>query len=361
MPLTFDGLKKQRFRWALGGIQILRQHWREMVPLAPHRLHLSRAQRAHYLLGAVQWFGDAVLAAFTVLLLGTAVATAAHDRLPVAQITGAVLVIPVLFLGFGLLRAVWALRASGQLTWRDAGSALRVWFALSWTVTMADIRGLLVAKARFLRTPKRKEGMNTWGRALLSARFETTLAAVAVLAAAAMEVRAPGLTTTVLAVLLLFQAFVYLCAPWASFAAEGIKITPLRRTYLRSSQTTGEVYEGRSAVAAVPLGLAFGAFAAMVVAFAATSPAGRQPFPGGSLPGNAPAILGPQTPTAQPTPVGHRSPKASPSATPASTPSASPSPSSSPSPNPSPSPSPQPSGSPKPSPSPSPTSSSLRS
>jgi cellulose synthase/poly-beta-1,6-N-acetylglucosamine synthase-like glycosyltransferase len=51
MPLTFDGLKKQRFRWALGGIQILRQHWRELVPLAPHRLQLTRAQRLHYLVG----------------------------------------------------------------------------------------------------------------------------------------------------------------------------------------------------------------------------------------------------------------------------------------------------------------------
>jgi cellulose synthase/poly-beta-1,6-N-acetylglucosamine synthase-like glycosyltransferase len=31
MPLSFDGLKKQRFRWALGGIQILRRQWRELV------------------------------------------------------------------------------------------------------------------------------------------------------------------------------------------------------------------------------------------------------------------------------------------------------------------------------------------
>ena len=31
MPLSFDGLKKQRFRWAIGGIQILRRQWRELV------------------------------------------------------------------------------------------------------------------------------------------------------------------------------------------------------------------------------------------------------------------------------------------------------------------------------------------
>jgi len=35
MPLNFDGLKKQRFRWALGGVQILKFHWRELIPLPP--------------------------------------------------------------------------------------------------------------------------------------------------------------------------------------------------------------------------------------------------------------------------------------------------------------------------------------
>ena len=43
MPLDFDGLKKQRFRWALGGIQILKFHWREMVPFAKHRMRLTAA------------------------------------------------------------------------------------------------------------------------------------------------------------------------------------------------------------------------------------------------------------------------------------------------------------------------------
>ncbi len=363
MPLTFDGLKKQRFRWALGGIQILRQHWRELLPFAPHRLRLTRAQRAHYLLGAVQWFGDAMLATFTVLLLGTAIATAAHDRLPVAQITGAVLVIPLLFLVFGLLRAVWALRASGRLSWRDAGAALRVWFALSWTVTLADIRGLVVSRASFLRTPKRREGISNWAQALRSSRFETGLAVVAVMAAAAMEVRALSFTTTVLALLLLFQASVYLCAPWASLAAEGIRITPMRQIYLNSSRSTGGGYQDRSSIAAIPLGLAFAAFAGLVVAFAAASPPGPQPFGTGRGSGGIPAVLNPPpaasvaskpTPAPKPTASPSVSPSASPTASPSASPSASPkaSPSPSPSSSPRPTPSPSPSASPTASPTP---------
>jgi cellulose synthase/poly-beta-1,6-N-acetylglucosamine synthase-like glycosyltransferase len=344
MPLTFDGLKKQRFRWALGGLQILRQHWRELVPLAPHQLKLTRAQRWHYLVGAVQWFGDFLLLVFTLLLVATAVATAAHERLPVRQITGAVLVIPLLFLIFGLLRAVWAMRRSGELSWGDAVRALRVWFALSWTVAMADVRGLLALKASFLRTPKRRGGLSGFRQALRSARPETSLAVVAVGSAAVMEVRALSVTTSLLAVLLLFQAAVYLSAPWASLATEGIRITPLRQIYLRSAQNSGGLaLETRSPAVFLPVGLALAAFAGLVVAFAATSPTAPAPFGGG-----------PKTPTtsAPKLPVVAASP--SPSPTPKSSPSTSPSPSASASATPSASPSPSPTATPTPSPTPTP-------
>jgi cellulose synthase/poly-beta-1,6-N-acetylglucosamine synthase-like glycosyltransferase len=336
MPLTFDGLKKQRFRWALGGIQILRQHWRELVPLAPHRLQLTRAQRLHYLVGAVQWFGDLLLLAFTLLLLATALATATHQRLPVREITGAVLVIPLLFLIFGLLRAVWAIRGSAELGWGDAIRALRVWFALSWTVAMAGVRGVLVSKASFLRTPKRRGSLSSWRQALRAARPETCLAAAAVAAAAVMEVRAFSLTTTILAVLLLFQAVVYLSAPWASLATEGIQLTPLRQIYLRSAQNSGGIeMEARSSTAMLPVGLAVAAAAVLIVAFATTSPTAPAPFGGGpSLAANTPSPSPSASPSVSPSP----SPSASASPSPSPSPSASPSPSSSPSATPSPSP-----------------------
>src|SRR5437879_7642613 len=137
MPLDFDGLKKQRFRWALGGIQILRMHGRELLPFARHRLRLSAAQRAHYLLGALQWFGDVLTACFTLLLIATAVATALHHQLPLRRLTAAVLAIPLAFAAPGLTRALWAMRATTGCTAGDALRALRVWFALSWVVTLA--------------------------------------------------------------------------------------------------------------------------------------------------------------------------------------------------------------------------------
>ena len=67
MPLTFEALKSQRYRWCFGGIQILRMHLRSLT------IHkgLSAGQRWAYLSGALQWYGDLLgLIFFSFLLAG---------------------------------------------------------------------------------------------------------------------------------------------------------------------------------------------------------------------------------------------------------------------------------------------------
>jgi cellulose synthase/poly-beta-1,6-N-acetylglucosamine synthase-like glycosyltransferase len=286
MPLSFDGLKKQRFRWALGGIQILRMHWRDLLPLAPHRLRLTAAQRIHYLLGSVQWFGDLLTAVFTLILGLTAVAVATHHHLPLRQMTGTVLAVPLVFLVTGLLRALWALRRTTGCGWGDAVRALRVWFALAWVVSLACLRGLVRRGAAFLRTPKMEEGRGTLRRALRFSLAETVIALLAVATAAAMLAVSPGLSTALLGLLLLFEAFVFTCAPWASAAAERVAMTPARRAFLRSPQSTGD----RPALAPALTALGAGGLAAVViaatVAFAGVAPS--TPAPANQAPGPPP-------------------------------------------------------------------------
>jgi hypothetical protein len=327
MPLDFDGLKKQRFRWALGGIQILKFHWRELLPLARHRMNLTVAQRIHYLLGSVQWFAEVLTAVFTILLLATALATSLHQQLPVRQLTGAVLAIPLAFAATGVLRAMWAMRRACHSSFADSLSALRVWFALSWVVTLACLRGLVQKRAEFLRTPKSKEGGSLLA-ALRASRTETLLTIAAILGGAAMLIRSPGLATVILGLLLFFEAFVYSNAPWASMAAEGIILTPERRAYARSPQNTGDRPAWKRGAVAVPVGLTALVAAAAVAALVVSSPTDRSPFSGSQqdLPriGNVAPNFG-VGPTPNPSP--------SVSATPAQA-SASPSSASSPSPTP---------------------------
>ena len=314
MPLDFDGLKKQRHRWALGGIQILRFHAAELLPFRRHRLRLSRAQRIHYLLGSVQWFGDLITAAFTILLIATAIATAMHHRLPLRQLTGSVLVVPVVFLLTGVARAMWAMRRTTGCTWGDSLRALRCWFSMSWVVALACARGLATSRAEFLRTPKRREGEASWLKALRTSRTETLLAVTALVAAAAMLVRAPAPTTVALAVLLVFQGWLYTNAVWASMAAEGIALTPARRVYLMSAQNTGERPALRPAAAALMSGLGVAAVGAAIAALVATGPSDTTPpFTGGQS--DSPRIGGSASPPATP---------AVPTAPPTSTPTATP-------------------------------------
>jgi cellulose synthase/poly-beta-1,6-N-acetylglucosamine synthase-like glycosyltransferase len=338
MPLTFDGLKKQRFRWALGGIQILRMHWREMLPFTRHRLRLTAAQRMHYLLGSMQWFGDLLTATFTILLLVTATAAFFEHRLPVREITGPAVLVPLVFLVSGVGRALWALRVRSATSWGDAFRALRVWFALSWVVTLACLRGLISRHAAFLRTPKKKAGRGTILQALRSSLAESSLTGLALLAAVVIIVATPSVATAVLAILLVYLAGVYSSAIWASAAAEGIALTPFRQLYLRSAQNTGQRPEFRGGRRLLPAGVIVTAAVAIGLVLM-SSPAVENPGTQ-TLP---PIVQQPQT--RQPLPVNpFPTPSASTSpttaaSTPATTPSATTLPSSTPTASPQPAPS----------------------
>lgn len=328
MPLDFDGLKKQRFRWALGGVQILRRWWRELVPFTRHRLRLSRGQRVHYLLGSVQWFGDPITAAFTFLLVVTAIVTAFHHRLPVRQLSGGVLIVPLAFAVTGVARALWALRRATGCTLAESVQALRVWFALSWVVSLACVRGVIRRHAEFLRTPKQRGGA-TLLNAVRSSRTETLIAIVAVAAAVAMVVSSPSFATLFLGGMLLFEGAVYASAPAASIAAEGIHLTPERREWLESPQNTGDRPARRNAVLfGGAVVVAAGAAGAIAAALIAGSPPDTAPF----SQGNPPPIANPtSTPSASATPsaTATPSPSSTPTATPTGTPTATPKPSAS--------------------------------
>src|SRR5262249_58785728 len=46
--------KKQRYRWAYGGFQILRKHWRHLLPLDGG---LTREQKREFAIGWLNWLG----------------------------------------------------------------------------------------------------------------------------------------------------------------------------------------------------------------------------------------------------------------------------------------------------------------
>src|SRR6266704_1624208 len=111
MPLTFEALKGQRYRWCFGGIQILRMHWRSLLPGRRTRQnHLTTAQRWAYLAGGIQWYGDFLGVAFLIFLLAGAANEALGGGTLFRKLTVfLVATVPVL-VTLGLVRAVALLR-----------------------------------------------------------------------------------------------------------------------------------------------------------------------------------------------------------------------------------------------------------
>lgn len=54
LPDTFDAYKKQRYRWAYGGFQILRKHWRYLLPRTNA---LTHDQKREFAVGWLNWLG----------------------------------------------------------------------------------------------------------------------------------------------------------------------------------------------------------------------------------------------------------------------------------------------------------------
>ena len=155
MPLTFEGLKGQRYRWCFGGIQILRMHWRSLLPGRKARdNHLTNAQRWAYLAGGVQWYGDLLGLVFLVFLLAGAWNLATGGGELFRKLTPfLVATVPVL-VGLGLVRAIALLRRGTGASWRDALGAFFIWQSTSLVVSRASVHGPVRPQGRVPAYPE---------------------------------------------------------------------------------------------------------------------------------------------------------------------------------------------------------------
>jgi hypothetical protein len=209
MPLTFSALKRQRFRWCFGGMQILRGHGKRLVPwVRDPDDHLTPAQRADFLLGGLQWSIDLVALGYTLVLAASLVTVLDGGEVGFRPLGGPTVVVPLALALAGAVRAVWALRVLEGISVRRAVLAFGTWLGLSLTVARAVALGAVRREGVFLRTPKwRHDGGLV--EALRATRAETALAG----ALAAGAVVAAAHRQPVLAVLALWQSVTYAAAP----------------------------------------------------------------------------------------------------------------------------------------------------
>ena len=254
MPLSFEALKGQRFRWCFGGIQILRMHWRSMVPGVGGRGNrLTTGQRWAYLSGALQWYGDLLSLVFFFFLLGGALNIALGGGLLFRMLTPFLLgAIPLLVL-VGFVRAVALIRRGTGASWSDALGAFFIWQATSLVVARASVQALFARKAEFLRTPKTGEHPGILD-AFRGNRAETAFAVLGLAGVVAALMHPTSLSGPLLAGLLLLPTISFAAAPLNSLAARRAALPPdlaaRRRAELRRHHYVRRSVAGFTAVGA---------------------------------------------------------------------------------------------------------------
>lgn len=215
MPFDLEGLKKQRFRWCFGGIQLLKKHWESLMPWA-HMVDpnnkLTLAQRYYYLIGGLGWYSDVFNLLFAGFLVLGALFNLFSSSVKIRPLTDTVIIVPAVFLLLHILRFLWVLRNRLRISLGMAFATMYNFFSLGWAVTLACIQGLVQKEGVFLRTPKSGSGSRAW-HAIQVTQWETTIALICAMAGVLSFILDPNWRTFSLMVLLFWQGSLYIAAP----------------------------------------------------------------------------------------------------------------------------------------------------
>ncbi|HTI85619.1 MAG TPA: glycosyltransferase [Alphaproteobacteria bacterium] len=228
-PDSFEGYKRQRFRWVYGATQIIRRHWRTLL-LPQSKSGLTLAQRYHFVTGWLPWLADLMHVVFTVGALawtiGLVVAPKRFD-FPLTLFLAPALGV----LGFKFFGALWLYRARVPCTALQRIGAALAAMALSFTVARGIFVGIISPSKPFMRTPKCEDAPALM-QGFLMAWEETTIAAF--LFAAAIAILAAygfmNLEAKLWALMLIAQSVPYVSALITSLIAA---IPPEKLTRLR--------------------------------------------------------------------------------------------------------------------------------
>ncbi|WP_284179644.1 glycosyltransferase [Rhabdaerophilum sp. SD176] len=179
LPNTFRDYKKQRHRWASGGMQIVFKHARAFLP---GRSKLSLPQRRTFAAGWLSWLANESLGVLIAIL--NIVWTPVVAFLSIA-VPDKILTLPILFmLGLSLLHFGLLYKRCVDMSAKEMALALMAHMSLQWTMARAVGKSLFADKLVFIRTDK---GGKAQKSDVFAARGEAIMAGL-LLASATMVV-----------------------------------------------------------------------------------------------------------------------------------------------------------------------------
>ncbi len=149
LPDNFLSYKRQRHRWAYGGFQILKKHWRRFLPGASR---LGREQKREFAFGWLNWLGAESLGVLVALLNLAWVPAVAVFGIAIPDKVLTLPILAVFVVSVAHFVALYRLRVA-----IPAGQTFGAVFAamsVQWTVARAVAYGLIKDHLPFVRTAK---------------------------------------------------------------------------------------------------------------------------------------------------------------------------------------------------------------
>jgi exo-beta-1,3-glucanase (GH17 family)/cellulose synthase/poly-beta-1,6-N-acetylglucosamine synthase-like glycosyltransferase len=166
LPDTYEAFKKQRHRWAYGGFQIAKKHWRRLLPGASR---LSPDQRREFALGWLNWLGAESLGVVVAILNLVWVPIVAFADIAIPD---RILTLPIIAsFAVSLLHFVVLYRLRVPVKIGQMLGAMVAAMSVQWTVSRAVANGLITDHLAFARTSK-------GGFSLVSVEFQAFWEAV---------------------------------------------------------------------------------------------------------------------------------------------------------------------------------------
>jgi cellulose synthase/poly-beta-1,6-N-acetylglucosamine synthase-like glycosyltransferase len=149
LPDTYEAFKKQRHRWAYGGFQIVKKHWRRFLPGASR---LTPDQKREFALGWLNWLGAESLGVVVAILnlIWVPIVAFAGIAIPDKILTLPIIAAFVVTLAHFLV--LYRLRV--PVKWGQMLGAMIAAMSVQWTVARAVANGLITEHLPFARTSK---------------------------------------------------------------------------------------------------------------------------------------------------------------------------------------------------------------
>ena len=144
VPPSYRGMLTQRHRWCFGAMQILRLHWRSLMPWdrSPAN-HLTNAQRRDYLMASLGWFRDLLMVAFSLLLLVITGLLVTNSSFAVSPMDGARSLLPLSLIIIASITNMYMLRLWTTMLYRRALFSLAISLSVTWVIALGCIEGLI--------------------------------------------------------------------------------------------------------------------------------------------------------------------------------------------------------------------------